>query len=343
MRFAKKLLSAALAISMVVSLIPGVVSANDEVLVYDDYAEAGPLDIPIALRHDERLADMYRRARGRADLVVFTTWVYNVNRDGSIVAAPMRPTRANSTPAESKSRLGLVFRGGVEVQQDDAVAEYWFRLASEAGHAGAQFRMALLYDEEYNAGVREALHNLFEWLFINDHDVEEDDMREIDFEFSDDESAQETLRLIRAAADQGLSRAQAVQSLLYEGAWLFKDDTDDWEDLEHMWGLVRDAAEQNLIFSQIHASNWAVGGWFMTPWNSSYWHRRAAELGVSIMQYALAEDYLYGHGHLFLSRDIISAQYWFLAAAIQGVRRGELSNEIWDTYLHELWYDLINY
>jgi hypothetical protein len=48
--------------------------------------------------------------------------------------------------ADAQFHLGLMYRYGVGVPQDDKTAAYWYRLAADQGHASAQFALGVMYD-----------------------------------------------------------------------------------------------------------------------------------------------------------------------------------------------------
>ena len=68
---------------------------------------------------------------------------------------------ANQGDAEAQFNLGLTYRDGQEVQQDNKMAAKWYQKAAEQGHITAQFSLGLLYQD--GKGVRQNKTNAKEW------------------------------------------------------------------------------------------------------------------------------------------------------------------------------------
>jgi len=55
---------------------------------------------------------------------------------------------AEQGQAQAQYQLGLIYKQGKGVPQDDALAIHWFRKAAEQGQAGAQNQLGLLYKRD---------------------------------------------------------------------------------------------------------------------------------------------------------------------------------------------------
>ncbi len=104
---------------------------------------------------------------------------------------------AEQGDADAQTNLGLMYRFGRGVPQDDKEAVRWYRLAAEQGYALAQAKMGLMYDEGLG--------------------VPEDD--------------KEAVRWYRLAAEQGFASAQNNLGQMYaDGRGVTQDDVQ-----AHMW------------------------------------------------------------------------------------------------------------
>ena len=50
--------------------------------------------------------------------------------------------------ADAQNNLGVMYRKGQGVPQDDKTAVKWYRLAAEQGNADAQYNLGLMYRNE---------------------------------------------------------------------------------------------------------------------------------------------------------------------------------------------------
>ena len=68
---------------------------------------------------------------------------------------------AEQGDALAQNILGLMYRKGQGVPEDDKEAVKWFRLAAEQGDAGAQYNLGLMYDN--GEGVLQDYKQTFKW------------------------------------------------------------------------------------------------------------------------------------------------------------------------------------
>ena len=68
---------------------------------------------------------------------------------------------ANQGDAEAQFNLGLTYKEGQEVQQDNKMAAKWYQKAAEQGHITAQFNLGLLYQD--GKGVEQDFASAVKW------------------------------------------------------------------------------------------------------------------------------------------------------------------------------------
>ena len=68
---------------------------------------------------------------------------------------------ANQGDAEAQFNLGLTYKEGQEVQQDNKMAAKWYQKAAQQDHITAQFNLGLLYQD--GKGIRQNKTNAKEW------------------------------------------------------------------------------------------------------------------------------------------------------------------------------------
>ena len=66
--------------------------------------------------------------------------------------------------AVAQFNLGIMYRNGEGVPEDDAEAARWYRRAAEQGHAGAQLNLGVIYDN--GEGVPEDDVQAYAWYSI---------------------------------------------------------------------------------------------------------------------------------------------------------------------------------
>jgi TPR repeat protein len=59
---------------------------------------------------------------------------------------------------QAQYQLGLIYKQGKGVPQDDALAIHWFRRAAEQGQADAQNQLGLLYKRDAGSAVQDDAH-----------------------------------------------------------------------------------------------------------------------------------------------------------------------------------------
>ena len=199
--------------------------------------------------------------------------------------------------ARAQSNLGVLYKNGRGVAQDDAEATRWFRLAAQQGNAGAQHSLGVMYEKGRGVaqddaeatrwyrlaaeqGLASAQSNLG-WMYARGRGVAQDDA--------------EAIRWYRLAAEQGLASAQSNLGWMYEkGRGVAQDDAEATR-----W--YRLAAEQGLARAQHHLGwMYARGrGVAQDDAEATRWFRLAAEQGNAGAQHSLAAMYMVLYSGLF--------------------------------------------
>ena len=179
--------------------------------------------------------------------------------------------------AVGQSNLGLMYAEGRGVPQDDAEAARWNRLAAEQGHASAQFNLGLMY--------------------ATGRGVPQDDA--------------EAVRWYRLAADQGNALGQYNLGVMYrDGEGVPQDEAEAVR-----W--FRLAAEQGNALGQYNLGViYAEGrGVPQDDAEAVRRYRLAAEQGHATAQFNLAVMYYNGEG---IPQDLVLAHMWVNIAGTNG-------------------------
>ena len=160
--------------------------------------------------------------------------------------------------AEAQYTLGLMYRKGQGVAQDDADAVKWYRKAAEQGDAEAQHNLGFMYGE--GLGVPKDYAEAVGWY--------------------------------RKAAEQGFASAQAVLGVLYAVGRVVRQDYAE----AVKW--YRKAAEQGDAESQHNLGFMYERGLGVTQDDAKAvkWYRKAAEQGHAASQAGLGFMYALGEG-----------------------------------------------
>ena len=184
---------------------------------------------------------------------------------------------AEQGDADAQFALGRMYRIGEGVLQDDAEAVRWYRRAAAQGNASAQFNLGFMYD--------------------NGKGVLQDDA--------------EAVRWYRRAAAQGNASAQFNLALMYRhGEGVLQDDAEAVR-----W--YRRAAAQGDADAQFNLGFMYDNGKGVPEDDAeaARWYRRAAEQGHASAQFNLGVMYDYGEG---VPEDDSEAVRWYRRAAEQG-------------------------
>ena len=127
--------------------------------------------------------------------------------------------------ADAQNNLGVMYRHGMGVPQNDKTAVKWYRLAAEQGDADAQLNLGLMY--QYGRGVPKNHKTAAKWY--------------------------------KLAAEQGDADAQSNLALMYkEGQGVIQDNVyaHMWWNIGAMTGsemstMFRDSVEEEMTSSQL--------------------------------------------------------------------------------------------
>jgi len=224
---------------------------------------------------------------------------------------------AEQGDAEAQYNLGVMYRDGDGVPQDDKEAVRWFRLAAEQGLANGQFNLGYMYGTGHGVpqddkeavrwcrlaaeqGLAIAQSNLGN-MYTTGHGVPQDD--------------KEAVRWYRLAAAQGLAQAQSNLGNAYAtGHGVPQDDNEAVR-----W--FRLAAAQGLAQAQLNLGNAHEKGHGapLDDKEAVRWYRLAAAQGLALAQFNLGLAYEKGHG---VPQDYIQACMWFTLAGAGGYTNG---------------------
>ena len=98
---------------------------------------------------------------GITALVPSTTRLQAQQPPGDLPLDELR-ARAEQGDAIAQHRLGVMYRTGEGVSQDDAEAVQWYRLAADQGHTDAQYSLELMYSN--GEGVPEDDTEAVQWF-----------------------------------------------------------------------------------------------------------------------------------------------------------------------------------
>lgn len=180
------------------------------------------------------------------------------NTNNYVKAAEYYRKAAEQGNIGAQVNLGVLYKNGKGVKQDNIEAERWFRKAAEQGDANAQFNMGILY--AYGYGVKQDYEEAAQWY--------------------------------RKAAEQGHVSAQNNLGNLYNnGLGVAKSEIEAVK-----W--YRKAAEQGYSVGQFNlALSYDRGEGVKQDYTeAAQWYRKAAEQGHDNAQYRLGTLYLEGDG-----------------------------------------------
>ena len=125
--------------------------------------------------------------------------------------------------------LGVHYSNGDGVQQDDAEAARWYRLAAEQGNTDAQFNLGFRYS--LGLGVPEDDAEAVRWYRLAADQGDADAQYSLGFMYATGdgvpENDAEAVKWYRLAAEQGNDRAQIAMGIIYAGGeGVLQDDAE---------------------------------------------------------------------------------------------------------------------
>jgi uncharacterized protein len=255
---------------------------------------------------------------------------------------------ADRGDAEAQFTLGVAYRDGSGVPQDEAQAVQWFRKAAEQGLAVAEYNLALMYAKGTGVSKNPKEAALWYEKAAQQGDARAQSNLGTAYQVGDGvpQDVATALRLYRQAAEQGNAVAQSNLGVLYQTGngvvqnssqavqWYRKAAEQGYmlgqfnlgmaymsgrgvnKDSAEAIKWIRSAAEQNLPSAQFSMglAYGSVDGFPKDDAQAAIWYRKAAEQGDSRAQTLLASQYLEGVGVL---KNVEEGLRWLRAAADQ--------------------------
>jgi len=96
----------------------------------------------------------------------FTVWLNFDDRLTSYAVSHEKEfrTSAEQGKAEAQYQLGLMYDGGVGVEENDGEALKWYRLAAEQGYAKAQYNLGMMY--YFGKGAPQDRVTGYQWVIL---------------------------------------------------------------------------------------------------------------------------------------------------------------------------------
>ncbi len=97
---------------------------------------------------------------------LFSVWLNFDDRLASYAVSHEKEFRASAEQgkAEAQYQLGLMYDGGVGVEENDAEALKWYRLAAEQGYAKAQYNLGMMY--YFGKGAPQDRVTGYQWVIL---------------------------------------------------------------------------------------------------------------------------------------------------------------------------------
>lgn len=196
--------------------------------------------------------------------------------------------------ARAAYNLGILYAKGRGVHPDPVQAMAWYRRAADAGDAYGAYALARALEHSPQASVR----------------------------------ASEVAQLYRVAAGQGhLPAALRYAALLIEGRGVQRDHAEAERYLRHARSngypeasMIMGDLSASIAMSSRGAQAQAAAAKAVT------WYMAAAEAGVALAQFKLANALFAGTG---VGRDLARAEQWYTRAASQGLSDAQYVLGVW--------------
>ena len=225
---------------------------------------------------------------------------------------------AEQGDAKAQHELGVRYKFGRGLGQDDAVAVSWFRRAAAQGYAAAQ--ASLGYGYASGRGVLQDHAEAVRWYRRAADQGHARGQNNLGYAYETGRGVSqdhaEAVRWYHLAAEQGDAFGQGNLAAMYrDGRGVARDD-------EAAVRWLRRAADQGSTNSQYNLGwMYANGrGVRRNDEEALRWYRRAAEEGHATAQYALGLRYENGRG---VERDRLEAARWYRQAADQGYEEAQ--------------------
>jgi len=97
---------------------------------------------------------------------LFSVWLNFDDRLASYAVSHEKEFRASAEQgkAEAQYQLGLMYDGGVGIEENDTEALKWYRLAAEQGYAKAQYNLGMMY--YFGKGAPQDRVTGYQWVIL---------------------------------------------------------------------------------------------------------------------------------------------------------------------------------
>jgi TPR repeat protein len=220
---------------------------------------------------------------------------------------------ADKGDAIAEYNLGVLYAGGLGVEQDYAAALKWYQKAAAQGDPDAQNNIGALY--ENGNGVERDYGEALRWYRMSAEQGLALAQRNVAALYYDGNGVEldygEALKWYLKAAEQGDATAQYAVGGIYENGVGVE------RDYQEALSWFRQAAEQGHLSAQTEIGFMYDMGYGVeqNSHEAVRWYRKAAEQGDAIAQYDLGVAYENGTG---LAQDYAAALEWYQKAADQG-------------------------
>ncbi len=226
---------------------------------------------------------------------------------------------AEQGDAVNQNLLGVLYKDGEGVEQNDEEAVAWFRKAAEQGNASAQNNLGWMYDE--GRGVPQSDTEAVSWYRKAAEQGEAMGQNNLGGMYAEGrgvpQSDTEAVSWYRKAAEQGEAMGQYNLGVMYAaGRGVTQSDTEavSW---------YRKASEQGNALAKYKLGEMYENGRGVpqSDVEAASWYRQAAEQGVALGQYKLGMMYQIGQG---VAQSDAAAVSWYRQAAEQGEAWGQV-------------------
>ncbi len=221
--------------------------------------------------------------------------------------APQVKSRADKGDPMAQAAMGLLYRRGILVRQNEKVACEYYRKASRHGPPASAYRYAMCIAETDRARFMPLLQQAAE----GGHAAAQHLLGEA-YLTGKEQNIQRGAEWVMRAAAQGRPSAR---SLL---AWLYASGTGVPKDEQKAFELYKAAAEANVASAQNNLGEMYETGaaGVKDVSTAAQWYRRAAEAGFPPAEFNLGRLYAEGRG---VPKNLLLARSWLRRAQDRGV------------------------
>jgi TPR repeat protein len=221
---------------------------------------------------------------------------------------------AEGGDVRAQNKLGLMYRNGWGVPQDNTEAVKWYRRAAEKGDASAQYSLGSMYED--GRGVPQSFGSAVEWYLKA---AEQNEIRaqfDLGAMYAEGQSVPQNfvqaLNWFRKAAEQGSTDAQNNLGFMYSSGYGVPRD---YSEAVKWYGL---AAERGSAYAQLNLGIMYAEGWGVPQdlREAEKWYGKAG-----------LRRRVFTTGEVFGMRGLLRTQaaMWYLTPDHQGDRAAQLN------------------